>query len=153
MKKNVGIILFIILLDQITKLYIYNTMELGESIKVIDGIFYITFHLNNGAAWGIFSGSQLFLIAITVVVVGFILHFLYKTPDLEKFANLGLCLYVAGAIGNLIDRVRMGAVIDFLDVIFPYFDYDFPIFNVADMSLVIGFGLIFISIVREKKNG
>lgn len=153
MKKELGLMSIIILIDQITKIYIYNTMVLGESIDVIENVFSIRFHLNNGAAWGIFAGNMLFLILITVAVIIGILYYMYKHPVQDKFTRYGLILYVAGAIGNLIDRVRMGEVIDFFDVVIPVVGYDFPIFNIADMSLVCGFILIFIAVLKEKNNG
>ncbi|MFV0424348.1 MAG: signal peptidase II [Bacilli bacterium] len=151
MKKELGIISLIILVDQIVKIYIYNTMELGESIIVINNFFNITFHLNNGAAWGIFAGNQVFLVVITILVVCAIIYYLTKNPKLDLFTKLGLTLYLAGAIGNLIDRIRLGAVIDFFDVIVPIIKYDFPIFNIADMSLVFGFVFILISLIKDKK--
>ncbi len=153
MKKKLGIIAILILIDQISKLYIYNTMEVGEYYTVIDDLFYIKFHLNDGAAWGIFSGNLMFLTAITVVVIVAIGYYLYKNPSLDKLTSYGLVLYLAGAIGNFIDRVRLGAVIDFFDFTIPIIDYDFPIFNVADMLLVCGFILIFFAIIKERNNG
>lgn len=153
MKKEISLASLIIIIDQITKYFIGNIMNLGESVTVIKDYFYITYHLNYGAAWGIFSGMQTLLVGITVIVVALLTYYLYKHPEIDKFARYGLVLYIAGACGNLIDRVRVGEVTDFLDVIIPIVDYDFPIFNVADISLVCGFGLIIIAILRENKNG
>ncbi len=153
MKKELGLMAIIILIDQMTKIYIYNTMMLGESIEVIKNVFSITFHLNNGAAWGIFAGNIIFLVIITVIVISAIFYYILKNKVEDSFTKYGLILYVAGAIGNLIDRVRMGEVIDFFDFTIPIINYDFPIFNVADMALVCGFVLIFISVIKEKNYG
>ncbi len=153
MKKEGLLIIIIIAIDQITKAIIASKMTLGQSISVLGKYFSITYHVNYGAAWGIFSGKQNLLVAVTVIVVICLIYYLYKYRDIDKFARLGLLLYVAGAIGNLIDRLMAGEVVDFFDVVIPVIDYDFPIFNVADISLVCGFGLIVLSILRENKNG
>lgn len=153
MKKKLGIVAIIILIDQITKAFISRSMELGQSISVIGNFFSIRYHHNDGAAWGIFSGKVNILAIITVAACIFIIYYMYKHPKMNKYASIGFALYLAGALGNLIDRVRVGYVVDFFDFVIPIIDYDFPIFNIADMSLVLGFVAIFISILKEEKHG
>ncbi|MFV0498786.1 MAG: signal peptidase II [Bacilli bacterium] len=151
MKKKLFVVILIILLDQVVKYLIFNAMNVGESIKVIDNFFYITLHLNNGAAWGIFAGNQILLKVISLILVIVIIIYLIRNKNLDNITTIGLLLYVAGAIGNLIDRFRMNAVIDYFDFTIPIIKYDFPIFNVADMSLVVGCIIILLSILKENK--
>lgn len=131
------LILAIILLDQATKILILQTMDLGESISVIDGFFEITSHRNQGSAWGMFQGEMTFFYITTVIAYGF---FFYLAKDInfkkKPFYTIAIVLLIAGTTGNFIDRIRFQEVVDFLDFII--FGYDFPIFNVADMALVIG---------------
>jgi len=140
MKKYITlgvIILLIIVLDQLTKIIILQTMDLGESIVVINNFFEITSHRNQGSAWGMFQGEMTFFYITTIVAYGFFAY-LAKDIDLKKkpIYTIAVLLLIAGTTGNFIDRIRFQEVVDFLDFII--FGYDFPIFNVADMALVIG---------------
>ena len=135
---SLGIAIFCIILDQFTKHIIETKMTLHQSIPVIEGFFSITSHRNTGAAWGIASGELTFFIIITVVAL-LIYGYLYKDCNFKNLFiySVALSLIVGGTFGNFIDRVfKDGKVTDFLDFII--FGYDFPIFNVADMCLVIG---------------
>lgn len=152
MKKNyiiVGVtVLFLVILDQLTKQIIVSTMNLGESIEVIKGFFYITSHQNDGAAWGILEGQMIILIFITII--SFVLfYYLLKEIDFKEklLYSIAVSLLISGAIGNFIDRVLAGYVVDFLDFII--FGYDFPTFNVADMALVIGVAVFAFDILKE----
>ncbi len=139
----------VILLDQVTKLIIMRNMYVGESIQIIENFLYITSHRNAGAAWGILQGQMMFFYIVTVVFIVGILWYVrvYGTDD--KLFNIGIGLILGGAIGNFIDRLLYQEVVDFIDTFI--FTYDFPIFNVADMGLVIGVGLIFIQTFLEAK--
>lgn len=147
---SLGIVLILIGIDQYTKFLIETKMNYGQSIEVIHNFFSITSHRNTGAAWGVGSGKLGFFVAITIVA--FLVYIvLYKNVDFKKMTiySIGLSLIVAGTIGNFIDRVaKDGKVTDFLD--FLIFGYDFPIFNVADMCLVIGVGLFIFDILFGK---
>lgn len=154
----IGLIIMIglIALDQITKIIVKTNMELGQSIKIINNFFYFTYTRNTGAAWSSFEDSYAFLMIITIVALIFFLY-LYKDIDFKtkKIYSISICMMIAGTIGNLIDRLArilfdgLG-VIDFLD--FVIFGYDFPIFNVADICLVVGIFLIAFDIIfLEKK--
>ena len=128
----------VVALDQITKMHVVNSMELGESIPIIEKFFYITYTLNPGAAFGILPNQRVFFLFIGVLLlIGFILFYrrLNKTDKLFKF---GVILGVSGSIGNLIDRIQTGYVVDFLDC-----KIWRAIFNIADVAIVCGMFIIF----------
>jgi signal peptidase II len=146
------IILGTLILDRVSKLVIINKMQLGESIGVINNFFYITYWENKGAAWGIFQNGRWFLVALTTIVTIILVKLLIDSK--KRVLSIALSVIISGAVGNLIDRAFRGSVTDFLD--FKIFHYDFPIFNVADMCVVIGtfilmFYLIFAFEEKEKK--
>jgi len=152
MKKNYIIvtvsILLIVLLDQLTKQFIASSMNLRESIEVIKGFFYITSHRNEGAAWGILEGQMIILIFITIIAFALFYYLLKEINFKEKLLySIAVTLLISGAIGNFIDRLFAGYVVDFLDFII--FGYDFPTFNVADMALVIGVTIFAFDILKE----
>ncbi|NSW89970.1 MAG: signal peptidase II [Firmicutes bacterium] len=127
-------IALIIVFDQASKYIIVKNVEYNSLIPVIDKFFYITYHENKGAAWGILQNRVYIFIPLTIifsVVMGYIL---FKTEN--KMLKLSLSFVLGGAIGNLIDRVSKGSVADFLD--FYFGTYNFPTFNVADSFIVIG---------------
>lgn len=136
------ITLAIVVLDQGTKMLVQATMNEGQSIPVIDGIFKLTYVQNAGAAFGIFQHRTAFFIVITFLVIFLVLFFYKKMPKEKLLFRLALGLQLGGAIGNLIDRIRIGRVTDFFEI--PYW----PVFNVADMAIVIGVGLLVIELMR-----
>lgn len=123
-----------IILDRVSKMMILKNIEFADSIKVIENFFYITSWENKGAAWGAFQGGRYFFIAITSIVCIVLAVMLYKSKS--RLLSWGLSLIIGGAIGNLIDRVYRGSVTDFFQ--FYIFKYEFPIFNFADIFVVIG---------------
>src|SRR5690606_9694772 len=142
----------IVLLDQWSKWLIIRRMEIGESIPVIDGFFHITSHRNQGAAWGILQGQMLFFYIVTTVVIVAIVYYLQKYGKNDKWVGISLGIILGGAIGNFIDRLFRQEVVDFLD--FYIFNYNFPIFNVADSALTVGVILFIIAtILDERKKG
>lgn len=148
-KKETGGLIFLILLDQLTKLLAERTMTLGQSAAVIPGFFHITFVKNTGAAWSMLEGKMTFFYIITIAAVVVISVMLKKTDPRAKFTRWGLILILAGAIGNFIDRLLFQSVRDFLD--FYIFGYNFPVFNVADMALCIGVFLVLLIIFLRKE--
>jgi len=125
-----------------------NTLMIqGQTISIIPDLFHLTYVLNPGAAFGIFAGKTTFFIMVTLVVVGLVLYFYKQIPKEKWLLKLGLALQVGGALGNLIDRVRTGMVIDFFDF------RVWPVFNMADIAIVLGVGILIIEILRydEKK--
>lgn len=138
-------------MDQVTKWIVVKEMYLGESIPVMEGIFYLTSHRNAGAAFGILQNQRWFFIVITILVVVGIIYYLLQLKGEKKLMSWALGLILGGALGNFADRLLYGEVVDFLDVkiVLGTFYYDFPIFNVADSALVIGVGIILIDTIME----
>ena len=147
MKKIIGLSSVFLIIDIIIKIVIKNLLVVNESIKVINNFFYITYVKNTGAAWSILSGKQLFLIIFSIIVIIMLVIYLFKKKEYNKFEIIGYSLLLAGAIGNLIDRIVYGYVIDYLN--FYIFNYNFPIFNIADCCIVIGIMLLFIDTWRK----
>ena len=144
----------IVLLDQMTKAWIHKTMLLHQSIPVIPGLFNLTYIRNPGAAFGLFAsgGGSLrsaFFIAVSVIAL-VVLSLLYtKAPRETWLLRFSLSLVMGGAIGNLIDRIRLGEVVDFLD--FYLGSYHWPAFNVADSCITIGIGLLILHTMVSRK--
>ena len=124
------------LCDIIIKLIISFNFTLNKSIELIPDFFYLTYTHNDGAAWSILSGKTFLLIIISFFVIIGLIYFVYKNKPTDKITAIGYILLLGGAIGNLIDRMIYGYVIDYLD--FYIFNYHFPIFNLADSCIVIG---------------
>jgi signal peptidase II len=147
----------IIVLDQITKTLIRHFMTEGQSIPVLGHLFMLTYTQNTGAAFSLSVGNsamnRLFFIIIPFLAVGIIIYLL--TQSKNKWQNIGLSLIIGGALGNVIDRIYLGSVTDFLDCDFPDFIMQrWPIFNVADSSIVIAMIIlaIYILFFEHKKN-
>jgi signal peptidase II len=144
---------FIVITDQLTKVIVDQTMPLHHSIPVIDGFFNLTYIRNTGAAFGIFAGSAAafrlpFLVLFSVLAIGFILMMLRRLPDTETGLITALAFILGGAIGNLIDRVAYGEVIDFLD--FYWSGYHWPAFNLADSFITVGVLITVYYLVKAK---
>lgn len=141
-------VLLIIILDQLTKLWIIGALPYGESdpIVLINQFLYITHHHNYGASWGLFQGQTVFFIIVTIIALAIFLVFAKDMAFKEKpFYSIGITLLIGGTIGNFIDRIRLGYVVDFIDT--HIFGYNFPIFNVADMALTVGMTLFAIDLI------
>lgn len=138
-KKSLTFSCFFVVFDQIIKWFINNTFLYGESAVIIPGFLNITKVYNTGAAWSIFAGGRYLLIAIAICSFG-ILFSCQKCFRYKERTVFGFALVYGGLFGNLIDRVFFAHVIDYIEV--NIFGYHFPIFNLADMCLVIGFILI-----------
>lgn len=130
--------------DFISKTIVSRNMNLYETIEIIDGVFSLTYIRNKGMAWGMLQNQRWLFIAATVVIVAFIIILAIKYGKVHPTLNLGMSLTLSGAIGNLIDRIFYPeGVIDFFHAEF----IDFPIFNIADIAVCIGAGLIMIYII------
>ncbi|MFA8437568.1 signal peptidase II [Pueribacillus sp. YX66] len=142
------IALIVIAIDQVTKWLIVTNMKIGEQIPLIENLLYITSHRNKGAAFGILQGQMGLFFVITIFVVVGIVYYLQKQV---KYVGTGIAfgLILGGALGNFIDRLFRGEVVDFIDV--KIINYDFPIFNVADSSLVIGVILLMLFTFKEEQ--
>ncbi|MCE4964457.1 lipoprotein signal peptidase [Staphylococcus haemolyticus] len=137
----------ILIIDQVTKRIIATAMNIGDSYEVIPNFLNITSHRNNGAAWGILSGKMGFFYIITIVILIVLVLFYIKEAKYNLFMQVAISLLFAGALGNFIDRLVNGEVVDFVDT--NIFGYDFPIFNVADSSLTIGVLFIIIALLKD----
>ncbi|GAB7025626.1 signal peptidase II [Geotalea toluenoxydans] len=153
-----AISVLLIIIDQLTKLYIDRVMDLHSSITVIENFFNITYMRNKGAAFSFLSNFSYripFFILVSVVAILVILSVVYRLRPDQKFAVVSLALIFAGALGNLIDRVRLGEVIDFLDV--HWYRHHWPAFNVADSAICVGVFLLAVDMYleerRQKKQG
>ncbi len=137
---------FIIALDQLTKMYVHTHFLLGESHTVLPGFFDLTYVRNEGAAFGIFREAHdtfrnIFFLTMPPLAIAFILYIMREVPDSDKLQNVALSLVCGGAIGNYIDRLRFRYVIDFLDFHLQR-KWTYPAFNVADISIVTGIGIL-----------
>jgi len=134
---------FVLLLDQVTKYAVNKIIPASSSIEVIPGIFFLTNIKNSGAAFGFFQNGTNILIVISIVAVLLII-FLKIKLSLDSIAyNISLGFVLGGALGNLVDRYLIGEVTDFFNFVY------WPVFNIADSFIVIGFGVIILIIVKE----
>ena len=141
----------VFILDLVTKKLIETQMEIGDKIQVLGNFFIITSHRNRGAAFGILQEQTLFFIIVTSLVVIGIVGYIYMNRNSGKIRLLcALGLVLGGAFGNFLDRATKGEVVDFLQ--FNFGSWTFPIFNVADMGIVIGVGLILLDTILDIKN-
>ena len=140
------LITFIIVLggDLVTKLVVNESMQLGQSYQVIKNFFYFTYIHNTGAAWGMLSGHFFMFYAISIIAGIMLIYYFIKSDKSQVLLRFGIVLIFSGMLGNLYDRVVFHYVRDFLD--FFVFGYDFPIFNIADMGVVIGVLLIILDL-------
>jgi signal peptidase II len=144
-------LLGIILLDQFTKHWILQVFGLGETVPVIADFFNLTYVRNQGAAFGLFAQSHPFFrvpffIVVPLVALSSIGYLFYKIRPQENRLAVSLSLIIAGAIGNLMDRLMLGYVVDFLDFHW-HWKYHFPAFNVADSAICIGVGLVMLDLL------
>ena len=147
MKKKVYLITIIgIILDQISKLLIVSKLPLGESKTIIKKFFYITHVNNTGAAWGMFSNNTILLIIISILFTSFFIYFI-EHNKLKLYEEISSGLILSGIIGNMIDRIFRGYVVDFLN--FYIFGYDYPVFNIADTFIVVGVIILCIFYIKE----
>lgn len=128
-------------LDQVTKAYLKATMLPGSSVPVIPGIFHLTYVLNPGAAFGILEHQTWFFVAVAFGLFAAILFFYPRIPPGYGLLRVGIGLQVGGAVGNVVDRLQTGYVVDFFDF------RVWPVFNVADIAIVVGVGLIVYSLL------
>lgn len=150
MKKIALISLCFILIDQLSKYLIITCLSVGSYINVIDNFFRIAYVKNVGAAFSLLEGKTIFLILFTLLVLFLGVFFLRKKTDYKKLDILIYSLIIGGIIGNLIDRIIYGYVIDFIS--FNFYNYYFPIFNLADSFIVIGCAIYIIKLIKEEQH-
>lgn len=138
-----------IALDQISKFLVNITVDFGISKVIIPNFFSITIAYNYGAAWSILWNKRIYLILIAVFAFLFVLFLLYKEKFGNKYKAVYYGLLIGGIVGNLIDRIFLGYVVDFLD--FTFFGYNYPIFNVSDIAIVVSILLICVECFLPKE--
>ncbi len=142
-------IIFLII-DQITKILVVNSLVPGENIEIIKNIFSIIYTNNTGAAFSILLGKRIFLIVVAVLIIGVLLYYIKRNKIEKKIDIIALSFIIGGSLGNLIDRIIRGYVIDFISI--KIGNYNFPIFNVADILIVIGVFLLLLSSRRRQSD-
>jgi len=152
----------VVALDQVTKIWVQLHMKLHASKSIIPDVLDLNYIRNPGAAFGILSGSHSFfrlpfLVGISILAIGIILYLFHKMDESEILVPVSLSLVLGGAIGNLIDRIRFGEVIDFIS--FHYKGFAWPCFNVADIAITTGVFLLTLRMLflnkgsKEKQEG
>jgi signal peptidase II len=142
----------VLILDQITKALVHNLMPLYHSIEIVPNFVHLTYIRNTGAAFGFLAGSRstlrmAFFLLVSIVAIACIIYLLKNLRPHRNIPTVSLSLILGGAIGNLIDRLRMGEVIDFIDL--HWHRLHWPAFNVADSAISIGVILLFIQMIRK----
>jgi len=147
---SVSLIAAVVIIDQFTKFLINANLPLKKSIVVVDGFFNIVHVRNTGGAFSILSGagSTFFMISSSIALI-IVLIYLVKIPRDKLWLITSLSLIAGGAIGNMIDRVRFGEVIDFIDLF--YRDHHWPAFNIADSAITTGIFIIFLGIILSRR--
>ena len=159
MKRKYWVLLivcfWILFVDQWTKYAIQQRLVLYQKVEVIHGFFNLVHVRNTGGAFGIFGGERgglgsLLFVVVSLVAIGSILFLFIRLREDEKRLSFSLSLVLSGAIGNLIDRLRYGEVVDFLD--FYLFSFHWPAFNIADSAICLGIGLMALELlIRDRK--
>lgn len=144
-RKIFTIAIIALAIDQITKVATSIILDFNKPIKVIKDFFYLTLCHNEGAAWGLFSNTKVVILIGTIIALIVIYHFIYCFKQNNR-NNLAFGLLLGGLSGNLIDRLLFGYVRDFLD--FYIFGYDYPVFNIADICIVLGVLLLIIAVLK-----
>jgi signal peptidase II len=143
----------VVILDQVTKYIVNTSMLLHDSMPIINGLFNFTYVKNPGAAFGFLAGAppffrSVFFIGVTVAAIMLILYYIRKTKTEEPLLTTSFSLIMGGAVGNLIDRVRFGEVIDFLDLYIG--PHHWPAFNIADSAISVGAILLIYDMIHRK---
>lgn len=145
---EVVIIIIGFLADRLTKLWALNLLKKVNEIVIIKGFFSFIYAENEGAAWSIFSGKTIFLVIFTFLILLAIIFYLVKYRPESKIMRAALSLIIAGAVGNLFDRVLYRHVVDFIQIHFKDVYY-YPVFNVADICVVTGTILLIVCMLRN----
>ena len=139
------IFLLILLADQYSKLIVQQDMILGQSIPIIHRIFHFTYVQNTGGAFGILRGRTNLFIVVSIIVIIFIIYFMLKEEKKDTYLKIVFSVVLGGAISNLIDRMRLGYVVDFIDF------QVWPVFNIADSAISVGMVLLLFRLFFKKE--
>lgn len=148
-EKIIFILIFVLIADQFTKIIVSSCLQ-GFPISIIDDFFFIDFVKNTGAAFSIFQDWTFLLIILTIIIIILLTYALSQLKNINKIQIYAYGIILGGTIGNLIDRLLYGYVIDFFS--FKFGNFHFPIFNIADCALVIGVVLYIIDVIVREKN-
>lgn len=149
---EIFVILLGILIDRVTKIWAIGVLSKVSQIIVIKDLFSLLYLQNKGAAFGILQGKLYFLTIITIIVVGGMMFYIIKYKPNSKLIRISFSLIISGALGNLMDRIVYKYVVDFISV--HYKDiYYFPVFNIADVMVVVGTALLAFYLLKEEKYG
>jgi signal peptidase II len=146
------LVAMVLILDQGTKLYVHTTFALHEARVVVPDFFHLTYVRNSGAAFGLLARQhptflRFFFPTVTILAVLVLLFYYTRVLREQVLTRWGICLIVGGAVGNGIDRLWLGQVIDFIDV--HVYDYHWPAFNLADSAICVGVGLLLLEALRR----
>lgn len=143
-------IAFLTAIDQLSKFIIQGTFQLYESKPIIRDVFHITYIQNTGVAWGLFKGGRIIFLIVTLLALVFCGYIYMNISGSKKYKGVKVCLIflVSGAIGNMIDRIKLAYVVDFLDFTW----IDFPIFNIADIYVTCSMIVLIILCIFVYKN-
>ena len=133
----IPMIIILIIADQGLKFWISANIKLGTSQVILPNVLALTNVRNDGAAWSVLSGQQWFFTVITIVALGMMGYFFWKLRNDNLYMS-AISLLIAGTLGNFIDRIRLGYVVDMFETLF----MNFPIFNVADIGICIGVAFV-----------
>ena len=150
MIKIIILSLICLIIDQITKILVIKLIPLSDSVVIIKNFFYIIPTNNTGAAFSILIGQRIFLILITIAILAFLIQYIKKNKIERKIDIISFSFIIGGSLGNLIDRIIRGSVIDFISLKFG--NYNFPIFNIADTLIVVGVILLLIGVKGGNKH-
>lgn len=141
----IPLIMGIVFCDQLIKYYVMHHLYLGQSIVIIPGICNLTYILNSGAAFGIMQNQQLFFIFIALILILLMIYYRKRISQFSILTQFGIACLVGGAIGNMIDRLSRGQVVDYIDLLV------WPIFNLADICIVLGCIILLIKTIFSKE--
>jgi len=145
------LVVIIVVLDQVTKFWITSSLQLGQSVPVLADFFHLTLVRNTGMAFGLLSRSNIpfkaaLITFLSTAAMAAVTYYAFRSAQHERLTRFGLIFILGGALGNIIDRVRLGYVVDFVDIF--YRDMHWPAFNVADSCICIGVGLLLLDSFR-----
>lgn len=153
MKKKyiiiISIISFLVLFDQVSKIIVVNRFDVGDSIVLINNFLSFLYVKNTGAAFGFLSGNIILFILITIFLLYYLIHEI-KKKDISQLSIFSYLLIISGALGNLIDRIFRGYVVDYIS--FTLFNNEMPIFNFADICITFGVIIYIYNIIKETNN-
>ena len=147
---SVLIALTVVILDQVSKLLVVNYLKPVDSVTLIKDILKFSYHQNTGAAFGTFSDNRIVFMVASVVIIAVLAYVVYRFHGQNKIFDICMGLILGGGVGNMIDRIRLGYVVDFID--FCAFDFWKYVFNVADSAVVIGCILSVFFVIFDKKS-